>query len=234
MADLRLVDDHRDEVSAIADAAVAESLNALRAQDFEALSPEAFAMDVAAVGYDYASMAASAGADFYSEIRHDAGLRGYTAKSVPEFSSAKARALARWSIGPLYADPDLEAAESRLRGGMQRLVADADRATVAANAERDPARVRWYRAASAKACAFCAMLATRSAVYRSSASALRSHSHCRCLAVPVFPGESANLPSHYADFAQEYISAREAVTAGGKAMTSRNILAAWRGATERA
>lgn len=234
MAALQLVDEHRDEVSLIADAAVSEALSALLAQNVEALSPDTFAADVLAVGYDFASMAASAGADFYSEVRSDAGLRGYTARSVPEFSPAKARALARWSIGPLYAEPDLALAESRLTGGMQRLVADADRATVAANAKRDPERVRWYRATSAKACAFCAMLATRSATYRSSESALRSHNHCRCLAVPVFPGEKADTPAYYADFAQEYESARDAVTAAGKSMTARNILAAWRGATERA
>lgn len=42
MADLLLVDEHRDEVSAIADAAVAEALTALQSQDFEALSPRAF------------------------------------------------------------------------------------------------------------------------------------------------------------------------------------------------
>gem|GEM_PF-1972578 len=228
-----LVRQHSLELDAIVAAAIEDALSALSAQDANDLNPDEYQADIAAILYEYAQMAGGAGADFYSELRAEAGLRGFQPKIVTGLNSPAVKAVARWSIGPMYgAEPNAYAARSRLEGGIQRLVADADRKTVAANVERDPARARWYRATSAKACAFCAMLATRGAIYRSSESALRSHNHCRCLAVPIF-GDKYKLPSHYATFAAEYDAARKAVTQAGGNATAKNILAAWRAATER-
>ena len=228
-----LVRQHSLELDAIVAAAIDDALSALLSQDVRDINPDEYQADISAIVREYAQMAGGAGADFYSELRSEAGLRGFQPKIVTGLNSAAMKAVARWSIGPMYgAEPNANAARSRLEGGIQRLVADADRKTVAGNVERDPARARWYRATSAKACAFCAMLATRGAVYRSSESALRSHNHCRCLAVPVF-GDKYKLPSHYATFAAEYDEARKAVTQAGGNATAKNILAAWRAATER-
>lgn len=58
-----------------------------------------------------------------------------------------------------------------LQGSATRAVFDQSRRTVTENVERESG-ARWARYASANACSFCKMLATRGAVYTSEASAL--------------------------------------------------------------
>lgn len=69
---------------------------------------------------------------------------------------------------PTQPDPDVVL--SRLSGSVKRMVADASRDTVLSSSLEEG--VRWARYASANACAFCRLLATRQAVYRSEADAL--------------------------------------------------------------
>jgi len=59
---------------------------------------------------------------------------------------------------------------SALQGSAARSVMNASRDTVLGNVAREPGAL-WVRHASANACGFCRMLATRGAVYRSKASA---------------------------------------------------------------
>ena len=89
-----------------------------------------------------------------------------------------------------------------LQGSSTRYVFDESRRTVRDNAEREG--VRWTRHASADACGFCRMLATRvltqsepgaPGLYRSKATAsrnahttdIRGHDHCKCIAVVARP-----------------------------------------------
>ncbi|MGI5222483.1 hypothetical protein [Nocardia sp. CA-290969] len=58
----------------------------------------------------------------------------------------------------------------RLQGTTQRAVYDSARSTIVENSDSEPG-ARWARYASANACAFCAMLATRGAVYTSAEAA---------------------------------------------------------------
>ena len=75
-----------------------------------------------------------------------------------------------WSVAPLFGQSAPDLALKRLGGVTQRLVANADRATILGNVKRDPARPRWYRGSSSSCCAFCDMVAGRGAVYRSEES----------------------------------------------------------------
>ncbi|QKO03192.1 capsid maturation protease [Mycobacterium phage Awesomesauce] len=115
----------------------------------------------------------------------------------------------------------------RLAGSTQRMVFDASRETVLANLENEiaaagapfPAKTRWARYASATACPFCRMLATRGAVYWSRESAGAStkyHDHCRCIAVPVRPGQSYEPPPYVDKWEDDYQNAVTAAREDGE------------------
>lgn len=107
-------------------------------------------------------------------------------------------ASARWAM--LQSDPT-----GALKGTATRAVFNGSRDTVITNTEREG--VRWARHASANACGFCRMLATRGAVYRSQALAKKSHDHCHCLAVPDRDG--LYVPAPYVEqWERDYTQAR--------------------------
>ncbi|MFV8169837.1 ADP-ribosyltransferase [Mycolicibacterium peregrinum] len=100
----------------------------------------------------------------------------------------------------LQSDPALA-----LKGTATRSVFSGSRDTVITNANREG--VRWARHASANACGFCRMLATRGAVYHSQALAKKSHDHCHCLAVPDRDG--LYVPAPYVEqWERDYAQAR--------------------------
>ncbi|QFG11431.1 head maturation protease [Mycobacterium phage Ekdilam] len=106
-----------------------------------------------------------------------------------------------------------------LRGSATRGVFDQSRRTVRDNADREG--VKWTRYASANACGFCRMQATRAltverkgapGLYGSKASAernahtfdmVRGHDHCKCLAVPVRSG-GYTPPPYVQDWLDDY------------------------------
>ena len=138
----------------------------------------------------FGSAAAAGAADWYDDLRADSPARGRF-RAVPANLPGESRtaALAGWATSTTDRPLVLE----RLAGGVQRIVANADRDTITESARRDPHTVRYARHASANACAFCAMVASRGAVYRSEASAgegRKYHDKCHCIAVPVWDGGS--------------------------------------------
>lgn len=135
----------------------------------------------------YGTAAATLGADWYDELREAAEVKGRFRAIPAEPELDRTDALARWGVGPLFtSEPDFAAAKTLVAGGFQRLVADADRHTVARSSIADPGSGRWGRATTGKSCSFCVMLATRDN-YRSESSAdFEAHDHCDCLATPVF------------------------------------------------
>jgi predicted component of type VI protein secretion system len=164
----------------------------------------------------YGSAAGTLAADFYDNLRAEAAVSGaYTAMVAPTASADVTQNLVGWGVAPLFAtepgsDPAL--ALSRLAGGLQRAVAGADRGTIITNTRFDPTAVRYARHASANACAFCAMLATRQAVYRSEATAGMSekfHDDCHCVAVPVWPGQEVPEAPYVTAWREAYYGATE-------------------------
>lgn len=185
MATLAEAQAHQQAVADLTTLAQAELVTAWRSVDLA--DPEAVAGTLREVLPDLAAVYSLAGAtlaaDFYESLRDAARIGGSFAASLADtVSPERVQALVGWGTAPLFpprggtqptveADPDK--ALSRLSGGLQRVVANADRDTIASNAERDPADATWARHASANACAFCALLATRGAVYASESAALR-------------------------------------------------------------
>ncbi|QWY82188.1 MuF-like minor capsid protein [Mycobacterium phage Jarvi] len=117
----------------------------------------------------------------------------------------------RWAL--MQRNPGLA-----LRGTATRSVFDSSRRTVRDNAIREG--VKWTRYASANACGFCRMLATRAltterrgapGLYTSKTTAernahtvdIRGHDHCKCLAVPVRSG-GYTPPEYVNDWLADY------------------------------
>ena len=82
-------------------------------------------------------------------------------------------------------------AQDSLRGAATRMVMMGGRDTVTQSAQQDPMAKGWERVIEPGACSFCAMLASRGAVYKSATADFRAHDHCHCVARPVFAGEKS-------------------------------------------
>lgn len=74
-------------------------------------------------------------------------------------------------------------------GEASRIVLDGGRGTVVASS------VRWRRVTDGAPCAFCALLASRGAVYTSDTADFEAHAHCACTAEPVFRGDGHDQAS---------------------------------------
>lgn len=111
----------------------------------------------------YVVAAAEMAAEWYAESAPDLPYRPTSflppAEGVPASVS--------WALGASG-----DAALSRLEGVAQRQIWTANRETIVGNS-RAEAGSTWARVARPGACAFCAMVATRAAVYTSEAAALR-------------------------------------------------------------
>lgn len=129
---------------------------------------------LAGLGDKYGAAAASLAADIYDTERAAANAKGRFSATPAELPGTdRFDALAGYGIGPLYSEtPDPESATNMLSGGLSRVVMNAARDTVLGAVDTDPAAPFYARHASANACAFCRMLATRGADYTSAESAM--------------------------------------------------------------
>ena len=134
----------------------------------------------------YGSAAAAVAADWYDDMRDAAGVGGRFFAIPAEVGDVGADALARWGIGPLFADePDWLLARSLIAGGLQRRIVNLARDTVMGSSIADKRAIGWSRA-GAGGCEFCAMLIGRGAVYTEATASFESHDRCHCVAVPEF------------------------------------------------
>lgn len=130
----------------------------------------------------YAALASGLTAQWYDELP---GSATYVAIDVDPDPVEKLQISGRWAM--TQNDP-----VAALRGTATRTVFNAQRDTVMVNTKRE--NVRWARHASATACKFCQLLATRGAVYQSQDTARRAHDSCHCLAVPDRDGSFQPAP----------------------------------------
>lgn len=136
----------------------------------------------------YGSAAALLGADYYDDLRDASDARGRFRAIPAELVADQGRtdSLARWAVSPLYqAAPDVDAALWKVTGGVQRLIADADRETVIGSLRQDPQGKGWSRHAN-PGCDFCDEIAARGAVYSAETADFSSHDHCHCVAIPEY------------------------------------------------
>lgn len=118
----------------------------------------------------YITASGELAATWYEDLRSASVGGTYYATASGELNQARIDSLVRYGVKPLFGQSS-STVLSLIGGGVQRMVSDAGRATIADNASRDRVRVGVTRIARPDACAFCGMLASRGAIYRSEASA---------------------------------------------------------------
>lgn len=135
-----------------------------------------------------------------------------------------------WALRDLGSAEDdgstlLVPAQRKAAQALQKLVSDTGRDQVIQNVMDDRAARGWAREARPGACWFCAMLATRGAVYRSAWTAGRRtydgvpvnsfHRNCQCQVVPLF--RAYEPPAHVREWQQVYGDATKDVYGADKA-----------------
>lgn len=135
----------------------------------------------------YGTAASALGADWYDELRDAAEVRGrFTAIPADLPNRGRTDALARWSVEPLYqAEPDFATTLVKVAGGLQRIIANADRQTVMGSATADRNARGWARAGVGE-CDLCQLLIGRGGVYTEATADFETHDRCGCVAVPAF------------------------------------------------
>lgn len=216
MATLAEAEAHRSSVEDVATIAVAQLLAEwpnLPLDDPLALSAPLGDL-LAELIQDFAAATAALGADWYDELREASEVPGlYVADLADEVSLDRILSSADWAAGGAWVDE-----QKALRDAsafLERIVAEGDRDTIDLNVGRDPASPRYARYASADACAFCALNATRGPVFRTEdAAGNKYHDHCRCIAVPVWDRADYDEAPYVADWRKAYYAATKALGRG--------------------
>jgi hypothetical protein len=143
--------------------------------------------------------AATLSAEWYSGLAPESTFPVEVADGPP---ASALKSNVRWALS----QTDVRAA---LSGSADRHVFAASRDTVFSNATRE--KVRFARYASANACPWCRVLATREAAYYTAESAVRGHDGCHCIAVPVRLGDDYTPPDYVSKWTDDYNAARQEV-----------------------
>lgn len=181
----------------------------------------------------YGQTAASAAADFYDAQRDTAGAPGsFTVPLADPPPDEQVDQSMRWATKDLWPrDADvatevqrrpieerLAAAQVKAEQAAQRLVADQGRQTLRQAVQQDRGAVGYARAAALGACAFCRLMASRGAIYKTAdsagreanelftgdASVVKFHNDCHCAIIPVFRGQRFELSPHAAEWDRIY------------------------------
>ena len=165
----------------------------------------------------YGRAASLISAEWYEELRP---VRGYDPVVLAPDLDALQRNMS-WAVSDLFADmADYEAAIRRSAEVADMEAMEAARHTTIENARRDSLQVRYARHASASACAFCAMLASRQAVYRTEESAgIKAHRDCHCIPIPVWSGDVVEEAPYVGDWRDTYHAAVAAAKKDGQVST---------------
>lgn len=144
---------------------------------------------------DAATVSAAIAGDYYQTFRAEAGASGSpTLRLAPPPSEAEIvpslRIAGPKTAGRLVYLRPLDAPSvtfTNLSGDVTRQVLNGGRNTVLGSVDADPQAYGYARATSGKACAFCAMLASRGPVYKTEASGgFDAHNHCACSVQPLY------------------------------------------------
>ena len=144
---------------------------------------------VAALVQQYGSASAAVAAEYYTAARADAGVSGlYAVTPASPPDAGQVDAGVRWATKDLWTpQPDPAPALKLTQAAAQTLVLDTGRDTIVNAVLADSKARGWARHTEPGCCAFCAMLATRGAVYRSRRTAdFQAHPGDRCQPEPVF------------------------------------------------
>lgn len=95
----------------------------------------------------------------------------------------------------------MQLGETRSASAAMRQALAGGRTTLIRSIRSDRSALGFARATSGKACAFCAMLASRGPVYSKDSAEFEAHDGCSCTAEPVF-SRDADWPAGSRDYAQ--------------------------------
>lgn len=179
---------------------------------------DALVREVPVLVAQFGDVAATVAADWYDDLRADAGVAGrFSATLASNTPAEQVESQVRFGAQHLFAsDPNQSLAFLLAVVGKYALKPGRD--TITRSAQRDPAKPRWARVPSSRSpCAFCRLLASRGAVYGSKASAGDMHVYhgrCHCVPTPIWtPGD---FPKGYDPGAlhDEYLAARSEAETG--------------------
>jgi hypothetical protein len=157
----------------------------------------------------YGSTAALLAVDYYDELRGVAPTAArFSTVMAESVDVEQAQAKARWAIGPLFGVADPDQAFSNLGLGLDHLVKQFGRDTIAKNAAKDPSKARWARVPGGReTCSWCLIMASRGAVYGSKVSAggdmNKYHGKCDCTPTPIW--SEADMPYDADSIYEKYL-----------------------------
>jgi hypothetical protein len=136
----------------------------------------------------YHGAAAAAAADFYDDVREQAGARGAFTAILLDPPDLGTDALVKWALASAA---NGETFQSLIAGGVTKRIANGARDVVTRSSIADPSSSGWMRVGAGN-CDFCAMLIGRGAVYSEAGVDFASHDHCNCGAAPAFNPEQVS------------------------------------------
>jgi len=84
---------------------------------------------------------------------------------------------------------NIDAAQYRAEGGLQKRLVNAANLTVTTSAAQDPKARGWMRVTRPGACKFCVMVASKGGVFTKASSTFACHENCHCTSVPAWGGQ---------------------------------------------
>lgn len=178
----------------------------------------------------FTDAAGQVSAQWYLELRSEAGVKArFDPPSIPAPPQQQLEAGVRYALSPLFQPQRFIGSDalSLLAGFTQRMIANAGRETISASTAAETTRTYWQRVPRPGCCAFCGLMASRGAVYRSQDTA-ESHYHdfCRCVAAPRFPdADNGYLDAVEQRFSDQY---KEVATEVGGSRDLKATLSEWR------
>lgn len=165
--------------------------------------------------HGYGDAAAVVASDYFELVRAEVTDDFFIPKLSDPVPSDQVAASTRWALSGLFVPNDavdLGAVLGNLEKVADRLTKLPARETFADALDADPLKPRYARVPSgAETCMFCAMLASRGAVYLSQESAGAGardfHDHCDCTAVQIYEGQALPEgfdPDHYLNVYQDH------------------------------
>jgi hypothetical protein len=219
---------------------------------------------VAALTTRYGAASATLAVRHYNESRAAAGVTGrFTPHPADPPPRAQVDAMVSWATQPLWTpqkpaekppesrvapsapssptptaptpERALQVAEKNLVAGAERLVLNQARETTVENVQRDRKARAWAREVRPGCCAFCALNASRGAVYKTRDSAgadinskftgsgqFKFHNDCHCDVVPVFGAFEMSATAREAKAVYENRGDGDALNAFRRSWEDRN------------
>jgi hypothetical protein len=186
------------------------SADNLSSREFSTYVAEAYPLVVD----PYIDMSATLAATWFEQSDPGSSYRAVVAPPPPV---EKLQRNAQWALSATGDQGRID-----LSGSLNRAVFDGARNTTMINVERT--KSRWAVHARAAACTWCRMMATRGAVYKSSATALAAcHDNGHCVAMEDRTG-TYEPPSYMEMWQDQYLKAR----ANAGSSDPKAVQAAWR------